>query len=387
MIDSLHNQEIDFINRIRLISRGILPPTVKGKSLSSFASMGVGAGPQGKKFYLSYSENPLNYSMITVPVYSHSHHLSKYAYPTEIADDDSGTLVTENNIRLKSIPIPNYFGKSIFNNTPIFKYVQMHCYNTLSGVLGYYCKHFDDNNECRFCEINPVGEILNMPKKQDILSLASALTETMAYEKVRTFNLTSGTFSTPDEVVHYYLEFLIELRRHNQDTSILIQHEPINDLNLFKSLAPYTNGTGIFLEIFNESKRKEICPGKAKIPISNYIRNWIEAVNTYGKGNVMTTCLVGFNIDYNEILDSIEKFAELGVKTALVLIRPFSKHMIDFTPDYLLCDEQKLINLYLKTAKILQKHVLDFKREIGPGCIGCQGCTAMHEASALINTL
>lgn len=379
------NLEEELFIRIKLLSRGILPPNRENNNSDKFfLSMGVGAGPQGKTFYIYKKGEKNERRMISVPIYPLNHHLAKYALKTKFGDLP-GTIEIENNFILKSISIPNFLSKRLRDGSIISYFAMMHCYKTCSTVLGYGCKHFDNNNNCIYCEIDPISiKKINLPRIVPTNQLSEALELVTKYDKIRSITITSGTFDDPDSVAKKYIELLNDLKKRIS-IPIHIQHEPLNNLELIKELAKLAESVGIFLEIFNEELRKKYCPGKAENSLEKYIRNWITAVKYFGRGNVMTTCLLGFGVNYNEILEKIDQFAEIGVRTTLMFTRFKSENLKNFFPSYLEKKENELFDLFIKAAEILKKHNIGFNRLKGSGCIGCQGCTAMMEAADLVN--
>jgi pyruvate-formate lyase-activating enzyme len=368
--------------RIRILSRGILPPIIDGQYLPGFASIGLGAGPQGRRFYILDKENQKPAGMISVPIHPENHHLAPYALRTTLGEIP-GTLVTEDGTILKSCPFPGYVNKSASEGKIIP--VMMHCYNTAATVMGFSCRHFEENEECRYCEIESVGKnIINLPGLHSIDDFADGLSTALKYEHIRSLTITSGTFAEPDEVAKYFVKLLKRIREIT-DISIHIQLEPVVDYSLLEELSGLSQSVGIFLEIFNEDIRKEICPGKSKKSKETYIKNWEHAVQYYGAGNVTTTCILGFGVDHGEILNNIEDFAKIGVRTSILFLRAKSRKLENYIPVFLTKSEDELMELHIKAIEIMKKYRIIFSKKDGlSGCIGCQGCTAMMEASELV---
>ncbi|MFC2091367.1 hypothetical protein ACFLTD_01170 [Elusimicrobiota bacterium] len=363
--------------KIRLLGRGILPPEGKKYSLTN---LGVGAGPQGKKYYL-YTKDGKELGMISVPLFPPDHHLAKYAIKTRRGDIPN-TMITEDGVVLKGTGMPKLINLILDDGTSNVNggFAQMHCYNTCSMVLGFKCEHFDNDEECQYCEVEPIGrQHRSFPDKQVPEYMAEALKLAIETTSVRAVTITSGTFDEPDEVARHYIKTLKEMRKIT-DKPIHIQIEPLKDTNLLKELSLYANNIGIFLEVFNEDIRRRICPGKAKISKDKYIENWELAVEYFGRGNVLTTCILGFGENFNDVIDGIREFAGIGVKTAILFVRAKSDKMKDFTPSFLEIGTDELVDLHLNAADILTKNGICFKQNDEAGCLGCQGCTAMVEA-------
>lgn len=369
------------LKKINLLRRGITLPLINGKPFTKFLSPGVGAGPQGKTFYFSLKGEERERYMISLPVLPYDHKLASYAYRTSFGEKP-GTLETDDGIVLESRPIPNFLNSHIKNHKLVP--ANLHCYNTLSMVLSFSCRHYDKGEECLFCEIDKVGKkLLGFPDRQDIAQLVDTVKQAVAEENIRSITITSGTFGSTEEVASEYLTLLKELKKITK-LSIHIQIEPLLNDSLMSELSKYADNIGIFLEIFNEDVRKKICPGKSSISREQYIESWKMAVKYFGRGNVVTTCLLGFGVDYDEILGNIEEFAKLGVKTSLMFVRCKSKNLADYTPTYLEKDESEIARLFIEASRILKAENLLFKRNRESGCAGCQGCTAMIDANDLI---
>ena len=373
-------------SRIEILRRGIRPPKFEGKELEKLYSIGVGAGPQGKIFkILANDDKNKSIGMASVPIFLENHHLSKFALKT-ILGELPGTIITENKIILKSILPAKFLSKRLEDNTLVFNagLAMMHCYNTCTSVFGYKCRHFENNEGCSYCEIDPVAKkVIGLSDKNSIEKIAETVQLAVEHDNIRSLTITTGTFDTPDNVAFEYLRLLKEIKKR-VNISVHFQMEPIENLAAFKDLSDYADSVGIFLEIFNEKIRKKICPGKSRTSLEKYIENWKEAVNHFGKGNVMTTCLLGFGVDYEEILKKVSEFSKMGVRTIFLFVRCKSEKLENFTPSYLKKDINQIVDLHLKSISIMKENGITFAKGTGSGCIGCQGCTAMMEAGEVV---
>ncbi|OGX14678.1 MAG: hypothetical protein A2166_06200 [Omnitrophica WOR_2 bacterium RBG_13_41_10] len=369
-------------DRVLLLSRGIVVPPRKWwmpvRHLQSFYG---GAGPQGRRYYICYSENEPSVSMISLPIYPKNHYLAKYAISTKRSKNNPHTLITEHGIILKGIPPAKTSKMKLGDGTPIEKSALfgMHCYNTYTTNMSWACAHYETGEQCKYCTINLRKKIWKLPEVPPQEHLIEALKLAVKYNKVRSITITSGTPINPQEA-SYELISLIKKMHEVANLSIHVQIEPVFDQNFFKDLSGVADSVGIFLEIFDEKIRKEICPGKARISKKQYIQAWKEAVKYFGRGNVGTSCLLGFGEDFKTILAGIEECANLGVNIMVLLVRPGSQLLGDrFIPSYIE-KERELIDFHIKVGEILLKHNLKAEVGKGSGCIGCQGCSAMMEA-------
>lgn len=377
--------ERHFEARLKLLSRGILPPELGGKPLNKMVTVGLGAGPQGSTFHLSHKGDNPRKSMISTTIYSTEHHLAPYSIRSKFGEEP-GTLEVLEDIVLTSRTIPNFFQSHTKGEQLVP--AMIHCYGTCTTVMGFECRHAMSSESCKYCEIYTVGmKQKNLPRKNSNQTLIEAFKAAAKYDDIATITITSGTFDEPDLVVKDFINLLKEARAEGCTNSFHVQFEPIKDLTLYKELSQYADSVGVFLEIFNEEIRREICPGKAKIGRDAYIKNWEAAVNHFGRGNVMTTSMLGFGVDYDELLRSVEQFADIGVKSSLLFVRPLSEQLKDFVPDFMTRDFGEIKSLFIETGKILNSRGIPFVRGKGAGCVGCQGCTAMLEVCELVQNM
>lgn len=367
--------------RIQLLSRGITPD-IKAKPLYAIGGTGTGAGPQGTKFHMFVEGAPAG--MISIPVYREEHHLSEYSIGARI-DRETGMIACENGVTLRGTPIPKFVSAKLANGTPLIKegLAGIHCYNTYTTVPAWQCVHAVRGEECRYCEINSVArEMWNWPAIVPIADLVEALQIVQERENLRSITMTTGTFADNDAVVEHYIGVATALREVT-DFSIHIQCEPVTRLGLLDELSRVVDSVGIFLEIFDDATRKEICPGKSRNTKETYYANWERAVECFGRGNVTTTCLLGFGEEYDALLREMEDICAMGVIPSILFARFNARHLRGKTPSYLGEEIGRLTDFHVETARIMTQNGLRH-HESASGCIGCQGCSAMKEAARLV---
>jgi len=379
----------DLAKRLEVLSRGIKPPMFRGKVLKGFLGLGVGAGPQGKQFYVIDAESQKSTAMVSVPIYPEGQPLHEQALKTELAE---GSLMKlENGLILKSVPIPEFYNLKLKDGSTIASrgFFGRHAYNTITSVLGYECIHFQNNEPCKYCEIGTVGEeVRGFPAQSELDAFVEGAKLVCENSTVRSLTITAGTFAeNRNEGLRRYIGLCKDLKETIPTLDIHIQHEPITELSLYQESAKYSNNAGIFLELLDEKLRKEICPGKARISREEYIENYKVAVEAYGRGNVVTTCLLGFGESLTQTLEAIDEYAALGVKTSVLFVRPNNSNLKNYVPTYLKHSTEELVTFFLDYAAILNKHGIGYKTGNGAGCIGCQGCSALKEADKIFSLM
>jgi hypothetical protein len=370
-------------DKVYLLSRGIIiHPRKWWMPVRHKQSYAGGPGPQGRIYYLSYAEDGPAVAMISIPAYPKDHYLAKYAVDTKRSKTNPHNLITESGIFLRGRPSSPSFRMSLKDGTSIGRNVlfRMHCYDTYAISPSLACYHHENGTQCRYCTIDiPTSRGWGLPKRFSDEHLVEALQVTLKHSRVRSITMTGGTFPDPDSCVRGMIG-LIKKIRAVADISVHAQFEPVSDPGLLKELSSVADSAGIFLEIFDEDIRKAVCPGKSKIPKEKYIAAWKEAVQLFGRGNVLTTCILGFSEDLEAVLREVETPVSLGVRVGVLLVRPGSRALgRNFIPSYI-GKENEIVDFYIRVAQLLFKYNLDTRVGDASGCIGCFGCSAVMEA-------
>lgn len=292
---------------------------------------------------------------------------------------DPHTLITEDSIYLKGVPLPNLKVKAL-NDATTTLITEMHCYNICATSMSLKCCYFETEEQCKFCTINIPIENSVLPERFTDEQIIESLKLRLQFEKIRGITVTTGTYvEDRDKVAKQVIELL---KKINKVTEIRphVFLEPVNDLLLLKEMAKYADSIGLFLEFFDEKIRKEICPGKAKVSQEQYIKNWREAVKYVGRGKVSTHWMLGFGEDFASGIKHVEDCAKIGVKVTLLFVRVGSNSLgQNFIPSYI-GKEKELVNLHIKVAEIMLKYGLHYTIGGSSGCLGCGGCAAMMDA-------
>lgn len=374
-------------DKVSLLSRGvIIHPRKWWVPVRHKQSYSGGPGPQGRIYHVSYAEDSPAVTMISIPVYPKNHYLAKYAINTRRSKINPHDLITENGIFLRGVPPRPSLKMNLKDGTSIGKNIlfRMHCYDTYSISPSLTCHYFEKGSPCKYCTIDiPTSNKWGLPKRFSDEHLVEALEISLKYTHIRSITITGGTFPDPDSSVRDMIGLIKKIRAVCK-LSIHVQFEPVSDSELLKELSTVADSAGIFLEIFDEKIRREICPGKSGISKEKYITTWAEAVRFFGRGNVLTTCLLGFNENLETILKEIETPIALGVRVGVLLTRPGSIALEkNFVPSYI-TRESEIVDFYIRVAQLLFKYNLDTRVGEASGCIGCFGCSAVMEACQYI---
>jgi len=372
-------------NRIKLCSRGITLPTGSNPVLHLQSKQG-GAGPQGTATYVG--ETPGDHSsQISLVIFPEDHYLARYALPTTWVNPKSDTDAKREKVLQAG---PNLFLEKVQNNwkgtlpdgrkVTMLSKARFHPYRTFSICLYRTCRHLENDEGCKYCTANLLIDKLNFNERLSDRENLDYLKLAMSNNPIRSVTLTSGTFESPEKTVK---DLISQARLIKEETgiSIHVQSEPFFDRALMKELSEVSESIGIFMEFFDEKVRRQICPGKTKaFTQEDYMRSWDLAVSRFGWGKVFTTNLMGFDEDYEVILQGIERAARIGVMTSILWVRVGSPQLGTFIPSYLEKDDRKLLQLHMDAGKILVENSVDSIAGEGSGCLGCHGCNATGEA-------
>ena len=285
----------------------------------------------------------------------------------------------EDNIFLEEVPLNWHNMWFRRRKTAHLVKVRFHPYNTYATFVYRCCRHFDQNEGCKFCTNPILVERFKLPKKLSNRLNLKYLKLGVSNNTVRSVTLTSGTKGTPDGTARDLLS-LARLIRKKTELSVHVQCEPIFDKALLKELSEVADSIGIFLESFDEKVRQNICPGKAKaFTPDDYRKSWEMAVSRFGRGKVWNINMIGFDEDFESALREIERAAKIGVITSIFLVRVGSPNLGDIIPSYI-GKEDKVLQLHKELGKILVKESVDNISLKNSGCMGCHGCSATKEA-------
>ncbi|MEW5804413.1 MAG: radical SAM protein [bacterium] len=381
-VDSEEKALMKLKNRVTLLSRGItimddLTPIVHLQSRQG------GPGPRGLTCYVG--DGPGNHdSQISLVMYPKDHYLAQYALPANWWEENrlegkKKILFTEDNIFLEEVP---FNWRNVWfrrRKTAHLVKVRFHPYRTYATFVYRWCRHFDQNEGCKFCTNTILVERFKLPKKLSNRLNLKYLKLGVTHNTVRSVTLTSGTMGTPESTARDLL-CLARLIREKTGLSIHLQCEPVFDKALLKELGEVADSIGIFLESFDEKVRRNICPGKARaFTPDDYLRSWEMAVSRFGRGKVWNVNMIGFDEDFEITIKEIERAAKMGVITSIFLVRVGSSALGKIIPSYI-GREDKVLQLHKELGKILVKESVDNISLKNSGCMGCHGCSATKEA-------
>ncbi|TFF99694.1 MAG: hypothetical protein EU541_04300 [Promethearchaeota archaeon] len=283
--------------------------------------------------------------------------------------------------KLKLIENPKYYSPEYktSDGIPMRKIALVHGIDCLGTTIYQKCTHWECGNACAFCGIELSLKydttILEKTGKQ----IAEVITAARKEGRCTHLTITSGTEATEDKGALRYLKVLKEIKELHPNIPLHIQIEPLENLSYLKKLKDAGAATiGIHIEVLNDTLRKKITPGKYKIPYSLFEKNWKKSIEIFGRNQVESFILTGFEESEGNLIHNLEKLISIGVIPFVTPVRSIPGKSALPQTDY-----KSLIDIYLKVASLMKKYdVNPLKNKAG--CVRCGGCSAISEAYRIV---
>ncbi len=271
------------------------------------------------------------------------------------------------------IPAPKWYHKTTTDGKPMSSIMLQEGKDTLISSVWNNCCYFQNGTQCKFCILGYQKEMQWKNEKQVLETLLAALEENPAYQ----LHLTAGNSASPDHGLANYEKYVKTIRKET-NLPVTLEISPPEDLKQLESIiAAGANGFSINIEIWDEKKRREICPGKSKIKREKYFQAWQKAVDLLGKFKTSSVLIVGLDSKEN-IAEGIRAMACIGIKPVLIPFRPFAKSALHYLQPP---KARELMKLSEIAGKELKKAGAKEKELIG--CEHCGACSL--EKDFLVN--
>lgn len=238
--------------------------------------------------------------------------------------------------------------------------------NTLISAILNDCCYFHKDEECKYCELGYGGD-KGFKKVKDIVNAVKIALEENPDIYV---HLTGGNTYASDHGGLYYLKYVKAIREIDKNVPISLEMSPPDDVGVIEQLVEAgVNGFSINIEVWNDEKRKEICPGKSKISKEKYFAAWKKGVELLGKFKVSSMIIFGLD-EMEDIKEGIEELVKIGVKPTTIPVKPFEKSKLH---DYKIPSPEQ----YIEVTRFLGKKLNEYEAKNSDfvGCEHCGACT------------
>jgi hypothetical protein len=268
-------------------------------------------------------EAPPSIALKKIHLYSHSHEKYESAIPDDLILSDQSicriryrsdshialekkgmhyqirNTLNDETLAAHFVPRPA-FANSTVSNLPLSSICALLGTDLLGITPSNYCFYFQQNKQCRFCEILPTFksevEYPRAFKNRKVIeeSVISALS---AEERLRFIAMTTGNIHSYDATVDFFVEVGESLQKYpsfQKTKQVLATLMPPDDLSKISALREKGFTKVYFpLEVFDPDHFHHVCPGKADYGYEKILKALETAVQIFGRGNVYTNFVYG----------------------------------------------------------------------------------------------
>jgi radical SAM protein (TIGR04043 family) len=262
----------------------------------------------------------------TVMVPVHTSGAAESPFVARSPGDDGFAVLERDGVAVARItfpPQPKFYGLATDDGVPYWKIAQLHGRDVLATTVLQDCIRYAIRaTRCQFCAIGASlegGRTIARKTPEQLAAVAKAAVE---LDGVKHAVLTTGTPNVTDRGAAVLCESAAAIKAA-VDLPIQAQCEPPNDFAWFERLHDAgVDALGMHLEAIEPEVRARAMPGKAKVPVSYYLRAFEAAVKVFGRGQVSTYVIAGLGDSHESILEMSRTLVGLGVYPFVVPLVP-----------------------------------------------------------------
>jgi radical SAM protein (TIGR04043 family) len=278
-------------------------------------------------------------------------------------------------VDVEDVQQPEWYSLKLPTGKSFNQVVQIHLADILASALSDFCSFKADGKGCKYCALRTGPESRNKDP-QEIAYCVSHL-EGMGL-RFSELNLNAGTLRGEDRGSNLYLKTIQEVRKVSS-IPIAAQICPPDNFKWIRYLHEEGLNTISFnLEIYDEQRRKEVCPGKSTIPRERYFEAMEYAVELFGRNQVSSWLIAGLE-PIESTLTGAEAIAALGAIPFVSVFRPLTGTEFE---NMLPPPVEDVVMVFRRVGEIMRKHQVNPKDSTF-GCVRCNCCSALMEAVEL----
>lgn len=225
------------------------------------------------------------------------------------------------------------------------------------------------DRKCRFCTFSESRDV----KNYDDLVLVRKAFETVFSQQSNAYKEVALGGATPnlkDFGARYYSNVAKVIKEIRPNLEISLEIIPPLDLGLLHDIF-YAGVNSIIMniEVFDETIRKMICPGKSTLPNAHFFKAFEKALDIFGANRVSSVLIVGLE-DKKSTVKGCQQMLEMGVIPTLIPFRPYDSCELNYLaptpPEYYLDVYEKVLS---------RVGSMDVNPVRQPGCTRCGGCS------------
>ncbi len=333
-----------------------------------------GAGPLGGRYFLLED----NKTLVNVALWDNPQKTNLVL--REKIDNFFKVYDVQNELsfgKLKLVSNPKYYSPEYITSDGIQmkKIALVHGIDCLASTIYQKCKYWACGEACKFCGIELSLKYDTTIEEKNFKQMNEVIAQAKKEGRCNHMTLTSGTEESDDKGAKRYIELLAGIKEKYPNLPLHVQLEPLDGLTLITKLREAGADTiGIHIDILDQHVREIITPGKAHLSFELFESNWRHALEIFGKNQVSTFILTGFEEPYEDFFSDLEKIVSLGIIPFITPVRS-----IPGMKDLPTTSFNILIDKYIRAAKMMKEYGIN-PLENKAGCVRCGGCSAIKEA-------
>ena len=240
-----------------------------------------------------------------------------------------------------------------------------HSNSVISLWPSLVCCYDNPGNKCKFCSIKTTLEQTVVPAEDVVCGLRELFKLTDRYS----INLGGGTYINPDYMAGYLVDIIKGIRTFTENP-ISVELAPPSDLKYIEELRTAGASSLIMnLEIADDVRRHEICPGKSSIKYEHYYEAYKKGVEIFGRGKISCVLIAGIQ-PKEDIVKECEKLTDIGVIPTIIPFKAMDDCELKNNGN---CDPNELLWISVRVGSILREKGLSPSMQ--EGCTKCGGCS------------
>ncbi len=290
--------------------------------------------------------------------------------------DDGEYSITKNDelvdIEIRPIEFPKWAFTPLVINGHRTNFSDYFVYEGTGFVhLGYDSCSFSDEQKCKFCSVKRRNEVSERTDSEICTALEAVLPHIP--DDIH-FCIGGGAYFPLSDNVKFFEKIIKKIRDKGKSNPIWVEMIPPELSEIQSLIDAGATSFGFNIEIWNDEKRAEFCPGKSKISVEHYLSACKYVIERLGRNAVGSCIIVGLDT-FDSIKKAIDSLLLLGIMPCVLLLKDFDTELQEMVHPYqMIRDYHRLSRYAAKEANKCQVLFNCFE-----GCLKCNCCTIMHD--------
>jgi biotin synthase-related radical SAM superfamily protein len=213
---------------------------------------------------------------------------------------------------------------------------------------------------CEFCATPNLKD--SQKKDKTPTQVVQMIMEASKNPDFQSIAITSGIVGSPKDTLDEMVNIVKRIRENLKEIEIGVEPYVMDDEDLERLFAAGAREIKINIETFDKDIFEKICP---QLDYDHVLKMLTQAVSLFGRGKVTTNILIGLGESDENVLESIEYFAERGIVPVIRVLRindvNYSQMVEALGYDIKKVSSERMLELACKQKEILKKYDLTTK--------------------------